>query len=109
MIHENVLSDYIVQRKVDYKIFKTDDGLEKIIELHFMTAHTRNKINIVPMVRIGHCIKKDDNTKIYKIHFGDNNRLGYGFDLLVIILSMIQKAIEISNIFIQHINPDITH
>ena len=45
-IKENTLSNYVVQRKVNYKIFKTDDGLEKIVELRFMTAHTKESTNI---------------------------------------------------------------
>ena len=79
LVHQNALSDYIAQRKINYHIFKTDDGLEKIVELRFMTAHTENSINIVPMARIGHCLTQKDGTKSYKIHFGDNNMLGYGF------------------------------
>lgn len=79
LIEENRLSDYVVQRKVNYKIFKTDDGLEKIVELRFMTAYTKEATNIIPMARIGHCVKHEDGSMLYKIHFGDNNRLGYGF------------------------------
>lgn len=78
-IAQKTLKHYIVQQKVNYKIFKTDDGLEKIIELRFMTAHTENEINIVPMARIGHCVKQANGSMIYKIHFGDNNKPGYGF------------------------------
>ncbi len=76
---EKTLHHYIAQRKINYKIFKTDDGLEKIVELRFMTAHTENAINIVPMARIGHCAQDANNSTIYKIHFGDNNKEGYGF------------------------------
>ncbi|MGK7942260.1 MAG: hypothetical protein AB4062_19295 [Crocosphaera sp.] len=79
LIEENTLSDYVVQRKVNYKIFKTDDGLEKIVELRFMTAYTKETTNIIPMARIGHCVQQKDGLIVYKIHFGDNNRLGYGF------------------------------
>jgi len=75
---ENCLSNYIAQQKVNYKIFKTDDNLEKVIELRFMTAHSENSINIVPLARIGHYTTDVQGNKIYKIHFGDNNRLGYG-------------------------------
>ena len=78
LIKEDKLSDYVVQRKVNYKIFKTNDGLEKIVELRFMTAHTADATSIVPMARIGHCIKQENGSMEYKIHFGDNNRLGYG-------------------------------
>ncbi|MDJ0658320.1 MAG: hypothetical protein QNJ42_02400 [Crocosphaera sp.] len=78
LIEENSLFDYVVQGKVNYKIFKTDDGLEKIVELRFMTAHTKKSVNIIPMARIGHCVKQKDGSMVYKIHFGDNNRLGYG-------------------------------
>ena len=76
---KKTLSDYIVQQKINYKVFKTDDGLEKIVELRFMTAQTENALNIVPMARIGHCIEQEDGSMVYKIHFGDNNKLGYGF------------------------------
>lgn len=79
LIADKTLSDYIAQQKVNYHIFKTDDGLEKIIELRFMTAHTETDINIIPMARIGHIAKSDDGAVSYKIHFGDNNKLGYGF------------------------------
>ncbi|MDJ0845848.1 hypothetical protein [Crocosphaera sp.] len=78
LIEENRLFDYVVQRKVNYKIFKTDDGLEKIVELRFMTAYTKESTNIIPMARIGHCVKHEDGSMVYKIHFGDNNRSGYG-------------------------------
>ena len=79
LIENNTLSDYVVQSKVNYKIFKTDDGLEKIVELRFMTAHTTETTNIVPMARIGHCVQQENGSMDYRIHFGDNNRLGYGF------------------------------
>lgn len=79
LIADNTLHYYIAQSKINYKIFKTDDGLEKIIELRFMTAHTKNALTIVPMARIGHCTKETDDSITYKIHFGDNNKLGYGF------------------------------
>ncbi|HAC65057.1 MAG TPA: hypothetical protein DCF68_16400 [Cyanothece sp. UBA12306] len=69
----------IYQSKVNYQIFKTDDGLEKIVELRFMTAYTQQSTNIVPMARIGHCVKQGDGSMVYKIHFVDNNRFGYGF------------------------------
>lgn len=84
LIEENRLSDYVVQRKVNYKIFKTDDGLEKIVELRFMTAYTTEATNIIPMARIGHCVKQKNGSMVYKIHFGDNNRLGYGFAPVII-------------------------
>ncbi|MFK7951010.1 MAG: hypothetical protein AB8G11_25750 [Saprospiraceae bacterium] len=79
LMEEQTLSDYIVQKKINYQIFKTDDGLDKIVELRFMTAHTQNHINVVPMARIGHCVQDENGSMIYKIHFGDNNRKGYGF------------------------------
>ena len=79
LIANKTLSDYVVQSKVNYKIFKTDDGLEKIVELRFMTAHTTEATNIVPMARIGHCVQQENGSMGYKIHFSDNNRLGYGF------------------------------
>ena len=78
LIGENSLLDYIAQRKVEYKIFKTDDGQEKIVELRFMTAHSNDQINIIPIARIGHYIENKNNTRTYKIHLSDNNVLGYG-------------------------------
>ncbi len=79
LIANETISNYIAQRKVNYHIFKTDDGLDKIIELRFMTAHTANTLNIIPMARIGHVLKNANNSLSYKIHFGDNNKPGYGF------------------------------
>jgi len=78
------LADYIVQKKVNFKIFKTDDGQEKIVELRFMTAHHQGKSIIVPMARLGHVTEDKDGLKKYKIHFGDNNKEGYGFSPVVI-------------------------
>ncbi len=78
------LEDYIVQKKVNFKIFKTDDGQEKIVELRFMTAIHDNKMIIVPMARIGHLTQSPTGTTKFKIHFGDNNKEGYGFSPVVI-------------------------
>lgn len=75
----NTLEDYVVQKKVNYQKFRTDDGQEKIIELRFMTAHYFDKQVIVPMARVGHCTVDKNGKMLYKIHFGDNNRMGYGF------------------------------
>lgn len=77
--------DYIAQKKVNFKIFKTADGLEKIIELRFMTASYEGQINIVPMARIGRVERLEDGRINYKIHFGDNNQEGYGFAPVVIV------------------------
>ena len=77
--------DYIAQKKVHYKIFKTDDGQEKIIELRFMTAIHDKKMNIVPMARLGHVVKNKNGNTQFKIHFGDNNKEGYGFSPVVIV------------------------
>ncbi len=78
------LEDYIAQKKVNFKIFKTDDGQEKIIELRFMTAMHENKMIIVPMARIGHASKSPEGVSKFKIHFGDNNKEGYGFSPVII-------------------------
>ena len=78
------LADYIAQRKVNFKLFRTDDGKEKIVELRFMTANHNGKIITVPMARIGHVSKNSDGTLSYKIHFGDNNQPGYGFSPVLI-------------------------
>ncbi|OJJ16832.1 hypothetical protein BKI52_33550 [marine bacterium AO1-C] len=79
------LKDYIAQKKVVFKIFKTDDGQDKIIELRFMTATLLQKTIIVPMARIGHVSQSAAGTNLFKIHFGDNNKEGYGFSPVVIL------------------------
>lgn len=78
------LNDYIAQKKVDFEIFRTDDGQEKIVELRFMTAQHHNKSIIVPMARIGHVVEDLNGIKKFKIHFGDNNKEGYGFSPVLI-------------------------
>ncbi len=78
------LNDYIAQKKVDFEIFRTDDGQEKIVELRFMTAQHHNKSIIVPMARIGHVVEDSNGIKKFKIHFGDNNKEGYGFSPVLI-------------------------
>ena len=75
----DVPEEYIAQRKVDYTTFITDDGQEKIVELRFMTARHNAQVITVPMARIGHVERDQDDRKVYKIHFGDNNMPGYGF------------------------------
>lgn len=80
----NNLEDYIAQKKVNFKIFKTDDGQEKIVELRFMTATHNHKTIIVPMARIGHITQSSEGITKFKIHFGDNNQEGYGFSPVVI-------------------------
>lgn len=79
IIQKNELSHYIAQQKIHYKKFITDDGQEKIIELRFLTAHQGEQMHIIPMARIGHCEQGENGAEVYKIHFGDNNRMGYGF------------------------------
>jgi len=76
--------DYIAQKKVTFRIFKTDDGQEKIVELRFMTAVHNEKTIVVPMARIGHVVKNEQGNTIFKIHFGDNNKEGYGFSPVLI-------------------------
>ncbi|HAS41524.1 MAG TPA: hypothetical protein DCS93_13670 [Microscillaceae bacterium] len=78
------LKDYIAQKKVNFKVFKTADGQEKIVELRFMTATLHQQTIIVPMARIGHVTQKDNGEKTFKIHFGDNNKEGYGFSPVII-------------------------
>jgi len=78
------LKDYIAQKKVNFKIFKTTDGQEKIVELRFMTATLQQRSIIVPMARIGHVAQSSTGEKIFKIHFGDNNQEGYGFSPVII-------------------------
>ena len=77
--------DYIAQKKVHYCIFKTDDGQEKIVELRFMTAIHNEEMIIVPMARLGHVLRNKQGNIVYKIHFGDNNKEGYGFSPVVMI------------------------
>jgi len=77
-------SDYIAQKKVNFKIFKTDDGQEKIVELRFMTAIHNEEIITVPMARLGHLTRSDEGITKFKIHFADNNKEGYGFSPVVI-------------------------
>ena len=49
-----------------------------------MTATHHNKTIIVPMARIGHLTKSSTGETKFKIHFGDNNKEGYGFSPVVI-------------------------
>ncbi len=77
--------DYIAQKKVTFKIFKTDDNQEKIVELRFMTAIHDKEMIIVPMARIGQVIRNKKGNTLFKIHFGDNNKAGYGFSPVIIV------------------------
>lgn len=81
----NDLENYIAQKKVNFKIFKTDDGKEKIVELRFMTATHNNKTIVVPMARIGHVTQNLNGITEFRIHFGDNNQEGYGFSPVIIL------------------------
>ncbi|MCI5223269.1 MAG: hypothetical protein D3924_11490, partial [Candidatus Electrothrix sp. AR4] len=67
----NELDEYIAQKKVDYTIFTTDDGQEKIVELRFMTAHHHAQKIVVPMARIGHVSRNSAGRRKYKIHLSD--------------------------------------
>ncbi|SED07020.1 hypothetical protein SAMN04489761_4174 [Tenacibaculum sp. MAR_2009_124] len=77
-------SNYIAQEKIAYKVFKTDDQLEKIVELRFMTAIHKGQLVIVPMARVGRIEKTKEGSINYKIHFSDNNKKGYGFSPVII-------------------------
>jgi hypothetical protein len=77
--------DYIAQKKVPYKIFKTEDNQEKIIELRFMTAFYNGKTIIIPMARVGQVMQDESGNTQFKIHFGDNNKEGYGFSPVIIV------------------------
>ncbi len=70
---------YIAQKKVAYKIFRTDDGLEKIVELRFMTATDGQRTITVPMARIGHVRQGPGEDLQFRVHFSENNKEGYGF------------------------------
>ncbi|CAM1373492.1 hypothetical protein [Tenacibaculum xiamenense] len=81
---EEKISNYIAQEKIKYKVFTTDDQLDKIVELRFMTAAYGEELIIVPMARIGYVEKTDEGTLNYRIHFSDNNKKGYGFSPVVL-------------------------
>jgi len=38
----------------------------------------------VPMARVGHITQSAEGVTKFKIHFGDNNKEGYGFSPVVI-------------------------
>lgn len=73
------LGQYIAQRKVEYERFRTGDGQEKIVEVRLMTVQSTEALLVVPMARIGHVQTAEDGRSVHRIHFGDNNRPGYGF------------------------------
>lgn len=77
--------DYIAQKKVAFKVFKTDDHQDKIVELRFMTAIHEGEMIVVPMARIGHTFKNQQGHTQFSIHFGENNKAGYGFSPVVIV------------------------
>ncbi|HBI39930.1 MAG TPA: hypothetical protein DDY16_03150 [Tenacibaculum sp.] len=81
---EDKTENYIAQNKIKYKLFKTDDHFEKIVELRFMTGVFKGKLNIVPMARVGHVEKGKGGSLNYKIHFSDNNKMGFGFSPVII-------------------------
>ncbi|MFK7947237.1 MAG: hypothetical protein AB8G11_06600 [Saprospiraceae bacterium] len=86
------LEEYIAQKKVNFKLFKTDDGQEKIVELRFMTAIHNNNMIIVPMARLGHITQSIEGVMQFKIHFGENNKEGYGFSPVVIFKEKSKKG-----------------
>ena len=49
-----------------------------------MAAQHNGKSIIVPMARIGHVSQDANGRKKFKIHFGDNNKEGYGFSPVII-------------------------
>ncbi len=73
------LADYIAQRKVEYERFYTGDGQKKIVEFRLMTVQSEDALLVVPMARIGHVRTTEDGRSVHHIHFGENNRPGYGF------------------------------
>jgi hypothetical protein len=87
----NTFNEYIVQKKVEFESFFTDDGEEKIVELRFITVQSLDKLLVVPMARIGH-IRKDKNAQTtYHIHFGENNKVGYGFCPVVVFGNQVKE------------------
>ncbi|XOF32756.1 MAG: hypothetical protein ACL93V_12085 [Candidatus Electrothrix sp. YB6] len=76
---DNMLSRYIAQQKIPFEVFRTGDGLEKIVELRFMVVQSEDTQLITPMARIGHVHRTPGCGPVYKVHFGDNNMPGYGF------------------------------
>lgn len=79
-----LLEQYIAQRKVRFETFRTGDGEEKIIELRLMYSQSLQEQIAVPMARIGHLRRCPDNPPEARIHFADNNRPGYGFSLVLL-------------------------
>jgi hypothetical protein len=85
-LHANQLLDqYIAQRKVRFATFHTDDKQEKIIELRLMYSQSVQELLAVPMARIGHLRRCADSPPEARIHFADNNKPGYGFSLVLLI------------------------
>ncbi|KPA12712.1 hypothetical protein MHK_007080 [Candidatus Magnetomorum sp. HK-1] len=81
---EQTLERYIAQHKIAFDVFRTGDGLEKIVELRFMTVQSDGRLLVVPMARIGHIYQNSDGEVSYHIHFGENNIPGYGLCPVVI-------------------------
>ena len=49
-----------------------------------MTAIHNDEMIIVPMARLGHSTQSNEGKRKFKIHFGENNREGYGFSPVII-------------------------
>ncbi len=85
LTRESMLERYISQQKISFEVFRTGDGLEKIVELRFMTLESDGSLLVTPMARIGHVHRTRDGDMSYKIHFGDNNMPGYGLCPVLIV------------------------
>ena len=79
LTRERSLDSYVAQGKVEFERFHTGDGQTKIVELRFMSVQSSDRLLVVPMARIGHVEMSAEGRSVYCIHFGDNNRPGYGF------------------------------
>ncbi|CAK8713069.1 hypothetical protein GCAAIG_02390 [Candidatus Electronema halotolerans] len=82
---DQLLDQYIAQRKVRFATFRTDDGQEKIIELRLMFSQSEQELIAVPMARIGHFRRTTGGQPEARIHFGDNNKPGYGFSPVLLL------------------------
>lgn len=85
LTEEDQLGEYIAQSRVDFERFQTGDGLEKIVELRFMSVQSEDRLLLVPMARIGHMKTHPGGRQTCHIHFGENNSPGLGFCPVLIV------------------------
>lgn len=75
----DTLDQYIAQQKIHFDTFLMENQQEKIVEVRLMFVQSSRELIAVPMARIGHMHKTATGQAEARIHFGDNNRPGYGF------------------------------